>query len=167
VPAILIWLQIVGLTLRRRGRSSDRRVCGCTDDGVRNLGRVEPFCEGVTGAGLRGKLNLCFSKDGDAEFSGAQDPVTRSGDTSANSIAATPAMARGFRPKKAPSTFDKTINIPLRPNNCDYSKSWAGAAADGPRVTAHFEKLEPPAANAVVSAMRRVHCPVCVGPPSA
>lgn len=94
-------------------------------------------------------------------------PVTRSGATIANSIAATPATARRSRPKKAASRFAKTINIPLGLNMRDHSTRDAGAAADGPRVTAHFEKLEPPTANAIVSAMRRVHCPVCVGPPSA
>src|ERR1700736_2633177 len=93
-------------------------------------------------------------------------PVTTSGDTIANSIAATPAMATRSRPKKTPNAFDKTINIPLRLDMCDHSKSEAGAAADGPRVTAHFEKLAPVRPNMIESAMRRVHCPVFVPEPS-
>ena len=149
------------------GGASDRRECGCIDDGVRHLGHIETVREGVIGAGLCGKAHLRLSKDGEAQFTGAQDPVTRSGDTIANSIAATPATARRSRPKKAPSAFAKTINIPLRLNMCDHSKSEAGAAADGPRVTAHFEKLAPARANMIVSAMRRVHCPVFVPEPSA
>jgi hypothetical protein len=56
------------------------------------------------------------------------------------------------RSKKTPNAFDKAINIPLRLDMCDHSKSEAGAAADGPRVTAHFEKLAPVRANAIVSA---------------
>jgi hypothetical protein len=106
-----------------------------------------------------------LSKDGEAHVNGAQDPRNEERRQHHKFNCRYAGLARRSRPTNAMGAFAKTIDIPPRLNMCDHSKSEAGAAADGPRVTAHFEKLVPPRANMIVSAMRRVHCPVCVVPP--
>jgi hypothetical protein len=106
-----------------------------------------------------------LSKDGEAHVNGAQDPRNEERRQHHKFNCRYAGLARRSRPTNAMGAFAKTINTPPRLNMCDHSKSEAGAAADGPRVTAHFEKLVPPRAKMIVSAMRRVHCPVCVVPP--